>query len=70
MTKTTAEYAQPKALPTYMVSITGSADVRMFHPVIMQAIANGGEFGEDFADIFKLTKTPDGSRVDYILTFV
>lgn len=45
-------------------------DVRDFHPVIMEAIESGGKFGEDYADIFKLTKTPEGSAVDYVLDFV
>ena len=53
----------------YAVNITGSTDVSMFHGVILEAIANGGEFNEDFADIFKLTKTPEGSDAAYILTF-
>ena len=59
---TTTRYA-------YMVNITGSTAVSQFHSVIMEAVANGGKFNEDFADIFKLTKTPEGSTVDYILTF-
>lgn len=42
-------------------------DVSGFHSVIMEAIANGGEFSEDYADIFTLTKTPDGSAVEYVL---
>ena len=44
-------------------------DVSGFHSVIIAAIANGGEFGEDYADIFTLTKTPEGSLVDYVLDF-
>jgi hypothetical protein len=59
---TTARYA-------YAVNVTGNTDVSKFHAVIMEAIANGGEFNEDFADIFKLTKTPEGSAAEYILTF-
>ena len=44
-------------------------DVFGFHSIIMAAIANGGEFGEDYADIFTLTKTPEGSSVEYVLDF-
>ena len=44
-------------------------DVRDFHAVIMEAIANGGQFGEDFADIFSLTKAPDSAPVEYVLDF-
>jgi hypothetical protein len=44
-------------------------DVSGFHSVIMAAIANGGEFGEDYADIFTLTKTPEGAAVEYVLDF-
>jgi hypothetical protein len=54
---------------SYAVNMTGSVDVATYHSVIMEAIKNGGEFGKDFADIFKLTKTPEGSAADYILTF-
>ena len=54
---------------SYGVCITGSTDVSDFHPVIMAAIANGGVFDEDVADVFKLTKTPEGSAVPYVLTF-
>ena len=44
-------------------------DIREFHPVIVEAIANGGKFDEDFADIFTLTKTPEGSAAEYALDF-
>ena len=50
------------------VDNTGT-DTRAFHSVIMKAIANGGAFGEDFADIFVLTKTPEGSAAEYSLNF-
>lgn len=53
----------------YAVNVPGATDVSKFHAVIMEAIANGGEFDEDFADIFKLTKTPEGSAAEYVLTF-
>ena len=53
----------------YGVNVTGSTDVSKFHAVIVEACNNGGEFDEDFADIFKLTKTPEGSACAYILTF-
>ena len=44
-------------------------DVSEFHSVIMAAIANGGQFGEDYSDIFTLTKTTDGAAVKYVLNF-
>ncbi len=53
----------------YAVNVTGAIDVSEFHAVIMEAIANGGQFNEDFADVFKLTKTPEGSAAEYVLTF-
>jgi hypothetical protein len=40
-----------------------------FHAAVMKAIKNGGEFDEDLADIFKLTKTPEGSAAEYALDF-
>jgi hypothetical protein len=49
---------------------TNKSEVADFHPVIMEAINNGGVFDEDFADIFKLTKTPEGSAVAYVLDFI
>jgi hypothetical protein len=45
-------------------------DISGFHSVIVAAIKNGGVFDEDFSDIFKLTKTPEGSAVAYVLDFV
>lgn len=53
----------------YGVNVTANVDVSPYHAVIMAAIKNGGVFDEDFADIFKLTKTPEGSACEYILTF-
>ncbi len=53
----------------YAVNVTGGVDVSKFHSVIMEAIANGGQFNEDFADVFKLTKTTEGSSAEYVLTF-
>lgn len=50
------------------VDNTGS-DTRGFHAVILAAIANGGKFDEDFADVFTLTKTPEGSAAEYSLNF-
>ncbi len=55
-------------MTAYMNNST--ADVSKFHSVIMEAIKNGGVFDEDFADIFKLTKTPAGSSVEYVLSFI
>lgn len=52
---------------TYMNNT--NKDVSGFHSVIMEAIANGGEFEEDYADVFTLTKTPEGAAVDYVLDF-
>lgn len=37
-------------------------DISGYHSVIMAAIANGGVFGDDFADIFTLTKTLPARR--------
>ena len=51
------------------VNNTGS-DVTVAHPAIMLAIKNNGVFvDEDFADVFTLTKTPDGSDAEYALSF-
>lgn len=52
-----------------LYAINAKADLRDYHKVIVAAIANNGEFGEDFADIFKLTKTPEGSFAEWILDF-
>ena len=46
-----------------------NADTSAFHVAIMAAIASGGVFDEDFADIFTLTKTPEGSDCEYMLNF-
>jgi hypothetical protein len=53
----------------YAYAVNVTTDVSAYHAVILEAIANGGEFNEDFADIFKLTKTPEGSAAEYVLTF-
>ena len=52
---------------TYMIN--ANADIAAYHQVIIAAIKNDGVFSEDFADIFTLTKTPEGSAVAYILDF-
>lgn len=44
-----------------------NTNIAEFHSVIMAAIKNGGVFGEDFADIFVLKKTPEGSAAQYVL---
>ncbi len=44
-------------------------DVRDFHGAIVAAMENGGNFNEDLADIFVLTKSPECSAVDYSLDF-
>ena len=46
-----------------------NADISGFHSVIVAAIKNNGQFDEDYADVFLLTKTPDGSAFAYALTF-
>jgi len=48
------------------INNTGS-DLRDYHSVILAAINNGGVFDEDFADLFTLTKTPEGSDAAYAL---
>ena len=53
----------------YLYIVNASADVSAYHSVIVEAAKNGGVFSEDFADIFKLTKTPEGSDATYILDF-
>lgn len=45
------------------------ADTREFHAVIAEACRNGGEFGEDYADIFTLTRCPEGSACAWSLDF-
>jgi len=45
------------------------SDVSVFHGAIVAAAKNGGTFTEELADIFTLTKTPEGSAVDYVLDF-
>ena len=45
------------------------ADTRDFHAVIAEACANDGEFGEDFSDIFTLTRCPEGSACEWALNF-
>jgi hypothetical protein len=55
--------------PIYAYIVNANADVNCFHSVIMEAIANGGKFDEDYDDIFVLTKNPEGSAAEYALTF-
>lgn len=45
-------------------------DVSDFHSAIINAINNGGKFDDDLSDIFTLTKTPEGSAVEYVLNFI
>jgi hypothetical protein len=40
-----------------------------FHAAVMEAIKNGGKFGEDLADVFVLTKNPEGSAAEFSLDF-
>lgn len=42
-------------------------NVSKFDAIILKAMDNSGIFDDDFADIFTLTKTPDGSKYDYAL---
>lgn len=42
-------------------------DTRMFEPIILEAMKNGGIFDDDYSDIFVLSKTPAGSLYDYSL---
>jgi hypothetical protein len=51
----------------YLYINNTNQDVRAFHSVIVEAIENGGVFGEDYADIFQLRKTPEGSRCEWVL---
>lgn len=55
--------------PIYSYIVNCNADVSGFHSVIMDAIANGGEFDDDYADIFTIVKTPEGSAAEYALYF-
>ena len=41
----------------------------MFHTIIMEAIANGGVFNDDFSDMFVLIACPAGSAAGYSLQF-
>lgn len=54
---------------TYEYIDNTGADTRDFHGKIMDAINNSGKFDEDLADIFVLTKCPEGSRCKYSLNF-
>ena len=53
----------------YLFGNNTGKDVSMFDEAIKAAIENGGQFDEDLADIFVLTKTPEGSACEYILNF-
>ena len=44
-----------------------SQDVRDFHTVIIEATKNNGVFADDYADIFQLIRTPEGSCAEWIL---
>ena len=46
-----------------------NVDTSDFHAAIIDAIANGGVFTDDLADIFILVKTPEGSAAEYSLYF-
>lgn len=43
------------------------ADITEIHAAIVAAIADGGSFTADYADIFKLRKTPEGSGAEYAI---
>ena len=51
-----------------VINNTGK-DTSMFDAVIAAAIANGGKFDEDYADIFVLIPTPPGAVAPYRLEF-
>lgn len=46
-----------------------NADIRGFHNVLLEAISNEGKFRDDLADVFTLTKNPEGSAAEYSLNF-
>lgn len=46
-----------------IVNATG-ADVSDFHEVVIEAIRNGGQFGEDFSDVFSLRRTDKNERAN------
>lgn len=46
-----------------------ATNVDAFHKVIVEAMRNGGEFPEEYADIFTLTDNPEGIRCAWILNF-
>lgn len=46
------------------------ADIRDHHAMLLNAINNGGKLPEEYAGIFKLTKTPAGSACDWVVDFV
>lgn len=54
----------------YVVNVPVGIDVRELHPVIMGAIAADGVFPEDYADVFRLTKCPEGSAAGWSLEMV
>ena len=62
-------FIQQEQSMKYVYMNNTNADTTAAHAAIMAAIANGGVFDEDFADIFVLTKTPEGSDAEYVLNF-
>ena len=50
-------------------AVIANADVRAYHAIILAAITNGGKFDEDFSDVFRLTKAPEGSAAEWVLSF-
>jgi len=55
-----------------MASYTNATGTRMyeFHTVVLEAIANGGVFPEEYADVFQLTRNPEGSATEWRLEVV
>jgi len=53
----------------YLYANNTGADISMHHAAIVEAIENGGVFGEDYADLFAIAKTPEGSAAEYVVTF-
>ena len=60
---------QKMAYTCALINNTGT-DTSMFDAVIAAAIANGGKFDDDYADIFVLISTPPGAVAPYRLEFV
>jgi hypothetical protein len=58
---------QEATVSKYLYINNTNQDIRAFHLVIVEAIKNCGVFREDYADIFNLRKTPEGSACEWAL---